>query len=143
MKIRYFYDASDNGFYIDHESEVVPESAIEIESNEYAMFAGISWPEGKILGGDESGKPAWLNAPQPTHDESVVIASTKKQALIDQANAYINSKQWPGKAAIGRLKEDELVQYNAWLDYLDSLEVVDTSGAPGINWPTAPEVVPK
>ncbi|WP_204528018.1 tail fiber assembly protein, partial [Citrobacter cronae] len=31
------------------------------------------------------------------------------------------------KAAIGRLKGDELAQYNLWLDYLDALEALDTS----------------
>ncbi|WXP55184.1 tail fiber assembly protein (plasmid) [Escherichia coli] len=50
----------------------------------------------------------------------------------------MNSKQWPGKAAIGRLKDDELAQYNLWLDYLDALELVDSSSAPDIEWPTPP-----
>ena len=39
---------------------------------------------------------------------------------------------------MGRLKDDELMQYNLWLDYLDALEVVDTSSAPRIEWPTNP-----
>ncbi|MFG1163879.1 MULTISPECIES: tail fiber assembly protein, partial [Enterobacteriaceae] len=43
-------------------------------------------------------------------------------------------------AAMGRLKDAEKVQYNAWLDYLDALEMVDTSGAPDIEWPTPPAV---
>ncbi|WP_139059164.1 tail fiber assembly protein, partial [Escherichia coli] len=51
-----------------------------------------------------------------------------------------HSKQWPGKAAIGRLKGEELAQYNLWLDYLDALELVDTSSAPDIEWPTPPAV---
>ncbi|HAU5698704.1 TPA: tail fiber assembly protein, partial [Citrobacter freundii] len=66
-------------------------------------------------------------------------AENKKRLLINEATEYINSKQWPGKAAIGRLKGDELVQYNLWLDYLDELEAVDTSSAPDINWPVPPE----
>ncbi len=45
-----------------------------------------------------------------------------------------------GKASIGRLKGEELVQYNLWLDYLDALELVDTSSAPDIEWPTPPAV---
>lgn len=61
-------------------------------------------------------------------------------SFIDQANAYMNSKQWPGKAAMGRLTESEKAKYNAWLDYLDALEAVDTSSAPDINWPTPPAV---
>ncbi|OZU14665.1 hypothetical protein CCO49_23710 [Salmonella enterica subsp. arizonae serovar 47:z4,z23:-] len=50
----------------------------------------------------------------------------------------MNSKQWPGKVAIGRLKGDELVQYNFWLDYLDEVTAVDTSTAPDISWPPVP-----
>ncbi|STP21007.1 tail fiber assembly protein [Escherichia coli] len=53
--------------------------------------------------------------------------------MINQVNEYINSKQWPGKAAIGRLKGEELAQYNLWLDYLDALELVDTSGRQILN----------
>ncbi|HHJ1295152.1 TPA: tail fiber assembly protein, partial [Escherichia coli] len=67
-------------------------------------------------------------------------AERKKQALINRVNEYINSKQWPGKAAIGRLKGEELAQYNLWLDYLDALELVDTASAPDIEWPTPPAV---
>ncbi len=79
-----------------------------------------------------------VHIPPPTHDEQVADAEAEKQSRIEQANAYMNSKQWPGKAAIGRLKGDDLVQYNLWLDYLDALEAVDTSTAPDITWPTPP-----
>ncbi len=94
--------------------------------------------EGKLLSADVSGKPVWINSPPPTHAESVQAAEGQKQALTAQANAFISSKQWAGKAALGRLKGDEQVQYNAWLDYLDALETVDTSSAPDINWPDSP-----
>ncbi|EFO3674890.1 tail fiber assembly protein, partial [Escherichia coli] len=67
-------------------------------------------------------------------------AESERQLLLNQANEYMNSKQWPGKAAIGRLKSEELAQYNSWLDYLDALELVDTTGAPDIEWPTPPAV---
>lgn len=77
--------------------------------------------------------------PPPTQEEKIAAAYAEKQRLIDEANAYMNSKQWPGKAAIGRLKGGELAQYNLWLDYLDALEAVDTSSAPDIKWPDAPE----
>lgn len=74
-----------------------------------------------------------------TAKESTIIdAENKKRILINEATEYINSKQWPGKAAIGRLKGDELARYNLWLDYLDALDVVDTSSAPDITWPEKP-----
>lgn len=73
-------------------------------------------------------------------ESAISAAENKKRLLINEATEYVNSKQWPGKAAIGRLKGDELVQYNLWLDYLDELEAVDTSSAPDINWPVPPGV---
>ncbi|WP_049703716.1 MULTISPECIES: tail fiber assembly protein [Edwardsiella] len=76
--------------------------------------------------------------PPPTHEELVVQAEAKKQVLIAEANDFINSKQWPGKAALGRLKVDEVTQYNLWLDYLDALEAIDTSTIPNIIWPVLP-----
>lgn len=80
-----------------------------------------------------------LNPPL-THEELIQVAEIERQRRINATNDFMNSRQWPGKAAIGRLKGDELVQYNLWLDYLDALELVDTSGAPDIEWPTPPAV---
>ncbi|MDI4505523.1 phage tail protein [Escherichia coli] len=36
------------------------------------------------------------------------------------------------------MKDNELVQYNLWLDYLDYLESTDASTAPDIDWPEMP-----
>ncbi|HHV2514511.1 tail fiber assembly protein [Escherichia coli] len=82
----------------------------------------------------------WITDVNARHDAFVADGIAKKQQLINLANEYINSKQWPGKAAIGRLKGEELAQYNLWLDYLDALEVTDISSAPDIEWPTPPAV---
>ncbi|POV68837.1 hypothetical protein C3404_01055 [Citrobacter freundii complex sp. CFNIH11] len=68
-------------------------------------------------------------------ESTISAAENKKRLLINEATEYVNSKQWPDKAAIGRLKGDELAQYNLWLDYLDALEAVDTSSSLDINWP--------
>ncbi|ENP6200873.1 tail fiber assembly protein [Escherichia coli] len=85
------------------------------------------WEEGK-----------WVASDEAQHAFEVVSAESRQQLLITEANAYMNGKQWPGKAAIGRLKGDELIQYGNWLDYLDALEAVDTSSAPEIIWPVPP-----
>lgn len=71
-------------------------------------------------------------------ESAVSKVENKKRLLINEANEYINSKQWPGKAAIGRLKDDDLAQYNLWLDYLDALDVVNTSNPADIVWPEKP-----
>ncbi|EON5958244.1 tail fiber assembly protein, partial [Escherichia coli] len=111
----------------------------EVDEQVYIKFSGLP-PKGKIRIAGENGFPAWSEIPPPTHEEQIAAAELEKQQLINQANDYMNSKQWPGKAAIGRLKGEELAQYNLWLDYLDALELVDTSGAPDIEWPTPPAV---
>lgn len=66
------------------------------------------------------------------------MADEEKQRLINAANDFMNSKQWPGKAVLGRLNDDELKKYNEWLDYLDALNVVDVEAAPDIAWPSEP-----
>lgn len=71
-------------------------------------------------------------------ESAISDAENKKRILINESTEYINSKQWPGKAAIGRMKGDELARYNLWLDYLDALDAVDTSSAPDIIWPEKP-----
>lgn len=80
---------------------------------------------------------ALLNPPL-TDEQLIEHAEDDRIRKIDAANDFMNSKQWPGKAAIGRLNGAELEQYNLWLDYLDALYAVDTSAAPDIGWPTPP-----
>ena len=116
------------------------EKGVDIDEVIFREYFYDTPREGKYRCVGEDGLPAWVDIPPPTREEQIASAETKKQQLINQANEYINSKQWPGKASIGRLKGEELVQYNLWLDYLDALELVDTSSAPDIEWPTPPAV---
>lgn len=93
-------------------------------------------------------KPGFVtNAPATPFDEWIggewvtdepAAYESQRQQLIFQISLHINNKQWPGKAAIGRLKGEELEQYGLWLDYLDALEAIDISTAPDIDWPTPP-----
>lgn len=119
----------DSGWYLD--------DLVDISDDVAKDYMG-DVPNGKIRAADKKGFPIWIDSPPPTHDELVSEANITRQHLIDQANDLMNSKQWPGKAAIGRLKGDELIEYGLWLDYLDALEAVDTSSAPEITWPDPP-----
>lgn len=140
--MNYFFDAKTNAFYPVELKDsylakgVWPENGVEVDEAVFAAFQNP--PEGKMRIADNEGYPSWADTPPPTHEEQMAAAEAEKQSLLNHANEYINSKQWPGKAAIGRLKGGDLTQYNLWLDYLDALEAVDTSGAPNIKWPTSP-----
>lgn len=141
------YSPSENAIYpMDLYSDYVaagtwPEDGVSITEDDATQFNGGNTPSGKMLG-MVGGKLAWVDLPPLTPDEVLAQAEVEKQNRIDAANGYMNSKQWPGKAAIGRLKGDELSQYNLWLDYLDALEAVDTSTAPDIDWPSPPTEQP-
>lgn len=138
----YLFSPSTLGFYpIEMKAEYLangslPSDVIEVSDgvrNEY----NFAPPEGKQLSSSQN-MPVWIDIPPATREELIAAAERKKQQRIIAANDFMNSKQWQGKAAIGRLKGGELTQYNLWLDYLDALEEVDTSSAPDIEWPTPP-----
>ena len=88
-----------------------PSDAILLTEEETNAYWMIPPPKGQKLG-VVKGKPAWVDIPPPTQEELIQYAEREKKRLINVANDFINSKQWPGKAAIGRLKGNELVQYN-------------------------------
>ncbi|KSX08635.1 hypothetical protein APT79_09235 [Enterobacter sp. K66-74] len=136
MKI--FYSPSLNGFLLESTAqEYKGKDLVEVTKDTYDKFLAGSKTQLMVPG--ENG-PAWADIPPPTHDELVAAAEAEKQQRIDLANEYMNGKQWPGKAALGRLKDSEKIQYNDWLDYLDNIEAVDVSTAPDITWPNPPAV---
>lgn len=136
----YLFSAKTLAFYPEQMKEIyqeagsLPADVVEVSDEQRDKYNAQA-PDNFKLGVDDNGWPAWVTL---SSDEFMSQASAIKQGLIKTANHFINDKQWPGKAAIGRLKGDELAQYNLWLDYLDALEAVDTSSAPAIEWPTPP-----
>ncbi|QGR67045.1 tail fiber assembly protein [Yersinia intermedia] len=139
---KYLYDAVTNAFYPlamqeDYEAAGMwPKIGVEVDEDLFASFQNPA--PGKIRVPGKDGYPAWGDIPPPSDDQLLAMAEAEKQSRIADANDYMNSKQWPGKAAMGRLKVSEKAQYNLWLDYLDALEAVDTSTVPDV-WPLAPE----
>lgn len=141
MKAEYVWSAASSGFYPIVEKERLlaagrwPGDGVEISGVEYSSL--FPAPPGKYID-TVDGRPGWVSMPPPTPEEKMALTEIEKNNRIDAVNAYINGRQWPGKAAIGRLKGDELSQYNIWLDYLDALDGVDTSIAGDIDWPLPP-----
>ncbi|MHA6679861.1 tail fiber assembly protein [Enterobacter cloacae] len=139
----FIFSPSENAFYPYslEESYIAagswPVDGVEVDDAVFYEFTGEA-PTGKIRITGSNGLPAWGDIPPISKEEAIAAGETTKQGLIEQANEYMNSKQWPGKAAIGRLKGDDLARYSEWLDYLDALEAVNTSRAPDIDWPISP-----
>ncbi|HHA1858938.1 TPA: tail fiber assembly protein [Enterobacter roggenkampii] len=124
-----------DGSYSD---ETWPSDAILVSDEIASKYWMVTPPDGKRLG-SVKGNPAWVDIPPPTQEELISQAETERKRIVLDANEFMNSKQWPGKAAIGRLKGDELASYNLWLDYLDALLSLDVSSAPNVKWPGRPQ----
>lgn len=142
-KMKYIYSKSQNAFYpfslreLYESNNSWPSDGVDVSTDVFEVFTSTP-PVGKHRVSGVDGLPAWGDIPLPTKEQIVSMMDNERKSRINYANDFINNKQWQGKAAIGRLENDELVQYNLWLDYLDALEDVDTSNAPDIEWPTAP-----
>ena len=145
------FSVNKQAFY-DENTDVIPDDAVVITHEQHiSLIAGMNDGGRRVYIGTDGeltlsdSKPSqWHTWDSDTNewvistDAQIKLADDEKSRLTQGANDYINSKQWPGKAAMGRLKDTEKAQYNLWLDYLDELEAVDTSTAPDIIWPEAP-----
>ncbi|WP_226571235.1 tail fiber assembly protein [Mangrovibacter yixingensis] len=81
---------------------------------------------------------SWVTDTDKQHAAEVSAAEQTRQQLIDTAMASINVIQL--KLQAGRtLTDTETTKLNAMLDYIDTVNGVDTSTAPDITWPDAPE----
>ncbi|WP_353613013.1 tail fiber assembly protein [Mangrovibacter phragmitis] len=138
-----YFSATTFGFYNDAFKDTYvkagtwPADAKEVSEEELSTYTSTP-ADGKQLGADTSGSPAWVDTPPLSEAELIAAAKSEKNNKTDDANGYINSMQWPSKLALGRLSDSDKALFNEWLDYLDALNAVDTSTAPDITWPTEP-----
>ncbi|MEM8445928.1 tail fiber assembly protein [Morganella morganii] len=141
---RYFYSPGNNQFLawsmLDDYKKAGswPDDAVEISDIIYQEFGATPAPVGKIMAAGKDGLPSWSNIPPPSHEQLAANAESQKQALIAEVTS--ETEMLRTKLALKRIKPDEEVLLNAWLDYLDELETVDVTTAPDITWPVKPVV---
>lgn len=78
-----------------------------------------------------------ITNPPLTKNQLIEQVEAQKQYLVAEVHAETQMLQT--KLTLKRIKPDELELLNAWLDYLDLLEAVDSSSAPDIVWPQKPQ----
>lgn len=139
----YIYSASQNmilpvslkQIYVD--AGTWPEDGTAISDEVAGEFMG-QYPQGKTLSHNKDGQPCWADIPPLPKEQQIAEAEEKKAFLISEVES--ETAMLRAKLTLGRIKDDEKVLLNAWLDYLDELEAVDVSTAPDIIWPVKPEV---
>lgn len=119
---KFFKDADNNVFCI----EIMP-----VNQDLWKNGIQTGW---MAISEEEANKIA---NPPPTIAQLIEQAEIKKQYLI--AEVQTKTQMLQTKLALGRIKDDEKALLNAWLDYLDMLEAVDTTTAPDIDWPVKPQ----
>ncbi|MEY0268887.1 tail fiber assembly protein [Morganella morganii] len=119
---KFFVDANGNVSCLD----IMPMNQDSWESEIQAGWKAISKKEAEKI-----------TNPPLTKEQLIEQAETQKQFLIAEVHAETQMLQT--KLSLKRIKPAELELLNAWLDYLDELEAIDTSAAPDINWPQKPQ----
>lgn len=139
---KYLFCGANNSFYplsMKSDYEVAgswPDSGVIVEADVFLEFSGNP-EQGKVRGASADGRPAWIELPPKTKEECVFIADAEKANRLDAASKEIII--WQTKLLMGRkLTMEETSALNSWVDYIDSVNQVDTGLAPEINWPVQP-----
>lgn len=112
-----------------------PDTGAEVDEATKEQYSGPA-PEGKRLGADKKGKPAWIDIPPPPKEQLIAEAEAKKQALIAEAATAIAPLQDAVDLDMATPEED--AKLKEWREYRVILNRVDTSTAPDISWPVKP-----
>lgn len=64
-------------------------------------------------------------------------AEQKKSALTNKAQSAISL--WQTELQLGIISDDDKTSLITWMKYIQSLNAIDTSAAPDIEWPERPE----
>lgn len=112
-----------------------PDDGLPLDDEMAREFMGAA-PLGKVLSAGENSLPVWGDAPPLTEEEALTQAEQRKASLLNIAQETISI--WQTKLLLGRISDGEKAQLNAWLDYIDALNLIDVTVAPSISWPVAP-----
>lgn len=115
-----------------------PENGVDVSDEVAAEFTGQP-PEGKTIGVDADGMPAWVDLPPPTREELISAAEQVRQQLLVHADAVM--LDWRTELMLGEISDANRAKLSAWLAYKNEVKRWDIKTAPeNINWPFPPEV---
>jgi len=134
--MRIFYSAEYNGFFTDAIAyNPKPTDLIEVSHDVRDEF--IAGRVGKIMQPGVDGLPEWIDAPPPSREEQIATAERNRAELRITADSEIAWRQDAVDAEIAT--DEEAADLAVWKKYRVLLMRVDTSTAPDVNWPQAPQ----
>ncbi|HBV8177507.1 TPA: tail fiber assembly protein, partial [Escherichia coli] len=57
-----------------------PENGADVDDETMAIYTGVA-PEGKTLGADKNGNPAWIDIPPLSAEQQIIQAEQKRTVL--------------------------------------------------------------
>lgn len=78
----------------------------------------------------------WVADTDAQKAANVATANQKKVQLLTRAQAEISL--WQTELQLGIISDEDKKSLIAWMQYIKSLQAVDTSNAPDIDWPQPP-----
>ena len=112
-----------------------PSDAVLLTEKQTALYWKQTPPAGKQLG-VVSGLPAWVDIPPPTHEQLVSQAEQQKNQLRKIADSEIEWRKYAVDKGIATVEESSA--FEEWNLYRVLLMRIDTTKAPGIEWPPTP-----
>ncbi len=110
-----------------------PENGVDVDDETMAIYTGVV-PQGKMLGSDKNGNPAWVDIPPLSTEQLVAIMEQKKGKLRSIADAEISWRQDAVDAEIATAEETAAL--SEWKKYRVLLMRVDTAKP---VWPVNPQ----
>ncbi|QLO96997.1 tail fiber assembly protein [Enterobacter hormaechei] len=78
----------------------------------------------------------WVTDTDAQHAADVEAADQQKAVLLTQAQETISF--WQTELQLGIISDEDKESLIAWMNYIKSVQAVDTSKAPDITWPVPP-----
>lgn len=114
----------------------LPDDIGLVTDAEYEEYTGAA-PDGKMRGANNLGQPAWVDMPEQSKEDAILLATMKKQQLMADAEAAIAVLSRAVKFGIAT--DEEKAKLEALERYTVLLSRVNPEDAPNIVWPEKPE----
>lgn len=138
---KYVYSAENNAFYPTSMKEDYisgncwPTDGVECDEDVFTEYTKEP-PTGKHRGADKKGLPAWVDKPPLSIEEEIKVAEQQKATLLAGAQETISF--WQTELQLGIISDEDKASLIAWMNYIKTVQAVDTSKAPDITWPVPP-----
>ncbi|KAJ9430417.1 tail assembly chaperone [Pantoea endophytica] len=128
-----FYDLDEKEVYIQNGSW--SDDVINISEALWQNYNGQP-PQGKIRGADRNGMPCWADAPEPSEQERIADAVSKKNAMLMTADTEI--RQLKIVEEFHALTDEETQKLLSWKKHLVDVYRIEPGNVGSIRWPDVP-----